>query len=308
MEDPGKIKKLDLEVVNRIAAGEIIQRPCNALKEMIENSLDAKSSLIQISVKAGGLKLLQIQDNGTGIRKEDLPIVAERFTTSKLEKFEDLSGINTFGFRGEALASINHVAHLTIQTKTRSEKCAYKASYEDGKYKSTPKPCAGNQGTTITVEDLFYNMPQRKQALKSPAEEFTKVSEVVSKYAIHNPQVGFTLKKIGESGFALKTPPKSSHIENIRIIYGNQISKDLLPLELKDSVHRFEIKGFITNLNYQSKGRTNLLFINHRLVESMLLKSAIDSVYGAFLPRGEHFLHFSLYIQDFTLIFRTQVI
>lgn len=285
--EPNEIKKLDLEVVNRIAAGEIIQRPCNALKEMIENSLDAKSSLIQISVKAGGLKLLQIQDNGTGIRKDDMPIVAERFTTSKLEKFEDLNGISTFGFRGEALASISHVAHLTIQTKTRSEKCAYKASYEDGKFKSAPKPCAGNQGTTITVEDLFYNMPQRKQALKSPAEEFTKVSEVVSKYAVHNAHVGFTLKKVGESSFAIKTPVKSTTNENIKIIYGNQIAKDLLPLELDDSVHRFKVNGFITSLNYQSKGRTNLLFINHRLVESMLLKAAIDSVYGTFLARGQ---------------------
>ncbi|XP_037827108.1 DNA mismatch repair protein Mlh1 [Lucilia sericata] len=297
MEEPGVIKKLDEVVVNRIAAGEIIQRPANALKELLENSLDAKSSFIQVTVKSGGLKLLQIQDNGTGIRKEDLAIVCERFTTSKLTKFEDLTSIATFGFRGEALSSISHVAHLTIQTKTVKEKCGYKASYEDGKLKAAPKPCAGNQGTIITIEDLFYNMPQRKQALKSPNEEFQKISDVMSKYAVHNSKVGFMLKKFGEQP-ALKTAPNSTQELNIQTIFGANIAKELMAVELKDAVHKFSMKGFITKVNFNAKKGIMLLFINHRLVESAALKAAIDTVYSTYLPKGMHpFVYMSLELE-----------
>ncbi|XP_011184409.2 DNA mismatch repair protein Mlh1 [Zeugodacus cucurbitae] len=294
--EPGVIKKLDEVVVNRIAAGEIIQKPANALKELIENSLDANATHIQVTVKSGGLKLLQIQDNGTGIRREDLAIVCERFTTSKLIKFEDLSNIGTFGFRGEALASISHVAHLNIQTKTAKESCGYKASYEDGMMKGPPKACAGNQGTIITVEDLFYNMPQRRQCLKSPTEEMQKICDVVSKYAVHNSSVAFTLKKFGEAPI-LRTMGRSTRECNIANIYGTQIGRALLPIELQDDVHKFKFTALVTKVDYSEKRGIMLLFINHRLVESIALKAAIDNVYSTYLPKGMHpFTYISLEI------------
>ncbi|XP_058831958.1 DNA mismatch repair protein Mlh1 isoform X1 [Topomyia yanbarensis] len=283
--EPATIRKLDEAVVNRIAAGEIIQRPANALKEMVENSLDAKATSIQVVVKVGGLKSLQIQDNGSGIRREDLGIVCERFTTSKLQSFEDLSAIDTYGFRGEALASISHVAHLTIITKTRNEQCAFRASYEDGKLKGEIKTCAANQGTQISVEDLFYNVPMRKQALKAPNEEFQKISDVIAKYAVHNPQTGFMLKKFGENA-TIRTQAKSTVQNNIKLIYGPSIGKALLKVAFDNEILGLTVDGHITNVNFSLKKGIFLLFINHRAVESANLKKAIDQVYSLYLPKG----------------------
>ncbi|XP_054240827.1 DNA mismatch repair protein Mlh1 [Indicator indicator] len=293
----GVIRRLDETVVNRIAAGEVIQRPANAIKEMIENCLDAKSTSIQVVVKEGGLKLIQVQDNGCGIRKEDLDIVCERFTTSKLQKFEDLTSISTYGFRGEALASISHVAHVTVTTKTADAKCAYRATYSDGKIKAPPKPCAGNQGTQIIVEDLFYNVNTRRKALKNPSEEYAKILEVVGRYAIHNSGISFSVKKQGDTVSDVRTLSNASTVDNIRSIFGNAVSRELIEVGCEDSSLAFKMKGYITNANYSVKKCIFLLFINHRLVESAALRKAIETVYAAYLPKGTHpFLYLSLEI------------
>ncbi|XP_021569720.1 DNA mismatch repair protein Mlh1 isoform X2 [Carlito syrichta] len=293
----GVIRRLDETVVNRIAAGEVIQRPANAIKEMIENCLDAKSTSIQVVVKEGGLKLIQIQDNGTGIRKEDLDIVCERFTTSKLQSFEDLATISTYGFRGEALASISHVAHVTITTKTADGKCAYRASYSDGKLKAPPKPCAGNQGTQITVEDLFYNITTRRKALKNPSEEYGKILEVVGRYSIHNSGISFSVKKQGETVADIRTLSNATTVDNIRSIFGNAVSRELIEVGCEDKTLAFKMNGYISNANYSVKKCIFLLFINHRLVESTSLKKAIETVYAAYLPKNTHpFLYLSLEI------------
>ncbi|XP_041263832.1 DNA mismatch repair protein Mlh1 isoform X2 [Onychostruthus taczanowskii] len=293
----GVIRRLDEAVVNRIAAGEVIQRPANAIKEMIENCLDAKSTSIQVVVKEGGLKFIQVQDNGCGIRKEDLDIVCERFTTSKLQKFEDLASISTYGFRGEALASISHVAHVTVTTKTADAKCAFRATYSDGKIKAPPKPCAGNQGTQITVEDLFYNVNTRRKALKNPNEEYAKILEVVSRYAIHNSGISFSVKKQGDTVSDVRTLSNASTVDNIRAIFGNAVSRELIEVGCEDANLAFKMKGYITNANYSVKKCIFLLFINHRLVESAAMRKAIETVYAAYLPKSTHpFLYLSLEI------------
>jgi DNA mismatch repair protein MLH1 len=210
---------------------------------MLENSLDAGSTSIQITIKNGGIDFLQIQDNGHGIHKDSLPILCERFTTSKIRSFDDLTSCTTFGFRGEALASISHVAHLTVLTKTADSLCAYKAKYLDGvlvPFQSgdnpLPKPCAGLTGTTITVEDLFYNMLPRRQALKNYSEETQRIVDVVTKYAVHygDRMISMTCKRYGatQSSPDVHTPTQSTTLNNIKLCYGSQIARELLPFTI----------------------------------------------------------------------------
>eukprot|EP01051_Picozoa_sp_SAG22_P024311 SAG22_NODE_6683_length_823_cov_1.077348_1_plen_229_part_01 len=222
-----RIERLEPAVVNRIAAGEIIHRPSSALKEMLENCLDAGATVINVLVKQGGVKLLQISDNGHGINPADFPILCERFTTSKLKQFNDLKKIATFGFRGEALASISHVAHVTITSMTKGSPCAYRAQYSDGKLvadkpgqPAAARRCAGVVGTQISVEDLFFNMPMRRKAIKSGGEEYNRVLEVVTKYAVHFSGVSFSCKKHGGHSADLHTTTSSSVTDNIGVLYG----------------------------------------------------------------------------------------
>lgn len=297
MVEAGSIKRLSEEVVNRIAAGEVIQRPANAVKEMLENSLDANSTSIVITLKEGGLKFLQIQDNGSGIKKCDMDIVCERFTTSKLSSFEDLTSINTYGFRGEALASITHVSHLTIMSKTHDSLCAYKCSYRDSRMIGGLKSCAGNNGTQITAEDLFYNVPMRRHALKSGLDEHRKVVDVVTRYSVHNPSAEFIVRKQNDTNPDVKTQARSCRTDNIRLLYGSSIAKELLELRGEDRRLGFKLEGLITNANYSSKKHAFILFINNRLVDSNDLRRVVEASYTAYLPKGAYpFVYLSLEI------------
>lgn len=295
MATPQRIKALDENVVNKIAAGEIIVAPVNALKELIENAVDAGSTSIEIVVKDGGLKLLQITDNGSGINRDDLHILCERFTTSKLKAFEDLESIGTYGFRGEALASISTVAHLTVTTKTKDSSCAWKALYADGKLvpskpgqSAEPKPVAGRQGTQITVEDLFYNTPSRRRAFRSASEEYSKILDVVGRYAVHCSGVAFSCKKYGETNLGVSTTAQASVKERIRRVHGSAVASEIISFEVSNKSLGFKSEGMLSNANYHVKKTTLLLFINGRSVESTTIKKAIDATYSTFLPKGGH--------------------
>ncbi|KAJ9113147.1 hypothetical protein QFC20_002039 [Naganishia adeliensis] len=304
---PKPIRKLDQDVVNQIAASEVIHRPANAIKELLENSLDAGSTSIKVTLKDGGLRMIQIQDNGSGIRKEDLPLLCERFATSKIRKFEDLQSLHTYGFRGEALASISYVSRMSVLTKVKGESCGWKAFYQDGHLAPAvhggtsvePKPSAANEGTLITAEDLFYNTPQRRKSFKSPADEYNRVLDVVTKYAVHNPKVSFTCKKAGTNQAEVSTPSDSTTKSNISLLYGPTLGKELL--QVGPGIHKSlgieKVEGWATNANWSQKRSTFLLFINHRLVDSGKMKKAIESLYTAYLPKGSSpFVYISLEI------------
>ncbi|KAJ6631150.1 DNA binding protein [Mycena sp. CBHHK59/15] len=278
-------------------AHQIIHRPASALKELLENCLDAGATSIRVT-------------------RSDLPILAERFTTSKLSTFSDLSRITTYGFRGEALASISHVARLSVVTKTKAETCAWKAHYLDGALveakpgqTAEPKPCAGNDGTTIVIEDLFYNTPTRLSALRSASEEYSRILDVLTKYAVHNPTVSFVCKKVGSPSPDLSTPSSSETAQAIQLLYGHSIAKDLLhctvgstdtdtDMDADDAdAESWTADAHFTNANYQSKKTIFLLFINHRLVESPRMKRALEAVYSGVLPKGAApFIYLSLQI------------
>jgi len=295
-QEPKGIQKLDDAVVNRIAAGEVIQRPASAVKEMLENSLDAGSTSIAVVAKGGGMISLQITDNGHGIQKADFGIVCERFTTSKLREYDDLKNISTFGFRGEALASISHVAKLSITSATAGQPCAYRASYSDGKLAAGgPTPCAGVKGTTIMVEDLFFNVSTRKKAIRNLNDEYNRILEVVTRYSIHNAGVGFTCKKAGSNSSELHTLMSASILENLTNVYSRALTKELLEVSSESEKLEFKMKGYVSNANYNLKKGVCILFINDRLVESSSIKKAIDAAYSKYLPKGSHpFFYLSL--------------
>jgi DNA mismatch repair protein MLH1 len=239
-----------------------------------------------------------------------------------LKTFDDLTSIGTYGFRGEALASISHIAHLTVTTRTQESSCAWRAQYADGKLvpqkagqDAEPKPIAGRQGTQITVrmpissflrhfadshqvEDLFYNVPTRRRAFRSASEEYAKILEVVGKYAVHRKGVAFSCKKHGDSSMGVSVQINASTIDRIRQIHGSAVANELIEVKAESERWGFTANGYVSNANYSVKRTTNLLFINHRSVESSAIKKAVEQTYSAFLPKGGHpFIYLSLEIE-----------
>ncbi|HEY75844.1 MAG TPA: hypothetical protein G4O00_06645 [Thermoflexia bacterium] len=197
------IQVLPPDVAERIAAGEVVERPASVVKELIENSLDAGASAISVEIRDGGLSLIRVSDDGCGISRADLPLALDRFATSKIRTLEDLEAIHTLGFRGEALSSIAAVAHLEILTRTRDELEGSRLRAEGGEV--VVEPAASPVGTSVTVRRLFYNTPARRKFLKSPMREGELVRQAVLRYSLAYPAVAFRLVVNGRETYV--APP-----------------------------------------------------------------------------------------------------
>lgn len=222
-------------------------------------------------------------------QKNDLIVACERHYTSKLKTFDDLREISTFGFRGEALASISCCSRLTITSKTRDSECAYKAEYHNGclKNNTPPKGCAGVEGTTIRAEDLFYNNSTRKNAI-NVKDEHKKMFNIVAKYAINNPGVSISFKKHGETTPQIATSKKNSTVDIIKKIYSNHVSNKLMSISLISEKFEYDLSGYISNIEYSNKSSQFILFINKRLVENKKLKKEIQQIYSPYIGKSEH--------------------
>ncbi|KXN72050.1 DNA mismatch repair protein MutL, partial [Conidiobolus coronatus NRRL 28638] len=299
MSQLASIKKLDDVVVNRIAAGEVIQTPAHAIKELVENCLDAKANRVEVICNSGGLKSIIVSDNGTGIQYDDLPLLCQRFTTSKIANYEDLNQLNTRGFRGEALASISYVSHVKVKTRTEVNDTAFEAAYEMGELvplkaglSKDPVPCAGNKGTTITVEDIFYNSPMRRPSIGSAKDCYQKIVSILKPFALHHyKNLSLTVKRSNNTVPDLHTTSSQNQIDKIAQIYGAVIVKHLLPLEGTNGEELemgqgYKLKGYATKLSYASKSMQMVCFINDRYVEWERLKRAIKFLYATLLPKN----------------------
>ncbi|GAB0491403.1 hypothetical protein MMPV_002656 [Pyropia vietnamensis] len=289
---PPPIRQLPPEVVNLIAAGEVVTRPSAALKELLENALDAGATSISVTTRGGGAKSLTVVDDGCGVPVSDFPLLCARHATSKLSSADDLSSIGTFGFRGEALAALSTVGRVSITSKTRGSPLAYRAAYAGGVITpagTPPVALAGAVGTAVVVEDLFYNLPARARAARPPGEEYRACVEVVGRYALRYAGVAFAVRKEEGGGGGGGVPDVRTVVgatlrDNVRAVFGAAVERELLPWTFRAG--NVTGDGLASNAGYRARKAVFITFINGRLVECGPLRRAVDAAYAGVLPTG----------------------
>jgi DNA mismatch repair protein MutL len=279
------IRVLDKELVVRIAAGEVVERPASVVKELLENSLDASSTQIAVEVRGGGVSFIRVTDDGVGIPPLEVELAFERYTTSKIGTLEDLERITSLGFRGEALPSIAAVAEVDMVTAAIGETVGAYISLEDGAIVSR-RSQGRSQGTTVTVKNLFRNVPARLKFLKSPATENSHIANVVSQYALAFPEVKFTLLIDGR--VVLRTPGSGQLIDSVVEVYGLEVAQNMLELS-SASASLPGVTGMVGSPKVSRSSRGYLsFFVNRRWITSRLLARAVEEAYHGLLMAGKY--------------------
>ena len=280
------INVLTPDVAAKIAAGEVVERPSSVVKELVENSLDAGASQITIEVKGGGIELIRVTDNGCGIPADEVRLAFDRHATSKISSDSDLDTVSTLGFRGEALPSIASVARVSLVTCTHDSLSGQEIHLRWGEVVTmSPKGCP--PGTSITVQGLFENVPARLKFLKSPSGERTRISDLVSRYALAFPEIRFRLLLDGRNTFT--SPGNASMSDALVSVYGAETARDMLEVSWEGQGDGYSVTGYISPPSLHRANRTYItLLVNRRWISSPMLSYALSESYHGFLPEKRH--------------------
>ena len=280
------IKVLASDVAAKIAAGEVVERPSSVVKELLENSLDAGATQITVEVKGGGIELIRVTDNGSGIPAGDAELAFHRHATSKISSASDLDSIGTFGFRGEALPSIASVSRMSLVTRAHDATAGREVRLKWGEVVgSGPRGCP--PGTSVDVQGLFENLPARRKFLKSPAGEKARISDLISRYALAFPEIHFRLLVDGRN--ALTSPGNGVLADALVSVYGAETAGALLSVSWEGPDDGYGVKGFISSPSLHRANRSYITFlVNRRWIQSSLLSFALSESYQGFLPEKRH--------------------
>ncbi|MCI2953711.1 DNA mismatch repair endonuclease MutL [Staphylococcus caprae] len=279
----GKIKELQTSLANKIAAGEVVERPSSVVKELLENAIDAESTEINVEVEQSGVASIRVVDNGTGIEQDDLGLVFHRHATSKIDADDDLFHIRTLGFRGEALASISSVAKVTLKTCTDNEN-GFEVYAENGEIINS-KPAKAKKGTDILVESLFYNTPARLKYIKSLYTELGKITDIVNRMAMSHPDIRISLVSDGKTLISTNGSGRTNEV--MAEIYGMKVAKDLV--HISGDTSDYHLEGFVAKPEHSRSNKHYIsIFINGRYIKNFLLNKAIIEGYHTLLTIGRY--------------------
>ncbi|HEY4731930.1 MAG TPA: DNA mismatch repair endonuclease MutL, partial [Gammaproteobacteria bacterium] len=289
---PTRIQRLSSQLANQIAAGEVVERPASVVKELLENSLDAESTQIEIDIEQGGVRLIRVRDNGTGIHKDDLALALSRHTTSKIATLDDLGGICTLGFRGEALPSIASVSRLTLisarQGTHQGGSAAWRIACEGDEPGADPIPAAHPCGTTVEIRDLFFNTPARRKFLRTEKTEFGHLEEVISRIALSHFDVGFQLRHNQRAVRSLKPAlADRDRLQRIAAICGEAFVENAIHID--DRIAGLRLWGWIGLPTFsRSQADLQYFYVNGRVVRDKLVSHAVRQAYQDVLYHGRH--------------------